>query len=350
MTPLRAFVLGAGLVAGPWLIAWWLGPGAGPAGIEPSPTAALQGPRTTFADAVARAAPSVASLHVRRRTTDGPSDGGSGSAVAVGGAGLLLTSLHVVADADTIDVTLADGRSLTARLLGSDPDTDIAVLRSTGEAPPPIALGRAGDLRIGDVVLAIGNPFGFGQTVSHGVVSATGRNRLGISPLENFIQTDAAINPGNSGGALINADGELVGINTAIYSDSGASHGIGFAVPAHLALGALEQIATHGRVTRGWLGITGQDVTAAMARAFGLKEPRGVLISDVSDSSPAQRAGLRTGDVIAAIDGQSAASSFEVLNLVASRPPGARVRIGGWRGTTPLDLQVVLGERPEGLR
>jgi S1-C subfamily serine protease len=348
MTPVRAFVLGAGLAtAGCLLAAWWAGTVSAPPAVAPAVAPPTVAP-ASFADAVGRAAPSVVSLSVRRKAGAGPA--GSGSAVAVRPDGLLLTSLHVVANADGIDATLVDGRSLPARVLGGDAETDIAVLRLSGEGPPPIALGRTGDLRMGDVVLAIGNPFGVGQAVSHGVVSATGRNRLGISPLENFIQTDAAINPGNSGGALINARGELVGINAAIYSETGGSQGIGFAVPADLALGALEQIVAQGRVTRGWLGITGQDVTPAMAKAFGLKEPRGVLVSEVGENGPAQRAGLRTGDVIAEIDGQGAASSFEVLNLVASRPPGAAVRIGGWRGAARLDLQVILGERPAGLR
>jgi S1-C subfamily serine protease len=353
MTPVRAFVYGAGLAITACLLAWWGGLVPAPA-VTASPSPPPSGPAAGFAEAVARAAPSVASLRTRRKAGAGQTGSapgsGSGSAVAVTADGALLTSLHVVADAEAIEATLVDGRSLSARLLGGDPDTDIAALRLVGEGPPPLPLGRAGELRVGDLVLAIGNPFGVGQAVSHGVVSATGRNRLGIAPFENFIQTDAAINPGSSGGALVNARGELVGINTAIYSESGGSHGIGFAVPADLALGVLEQIVAHGQVRRGWLGITGQDVTPAMARAFGLKEPRGVLVSEVSESSPAQRAGVRTGDLIAAIDGQPAASSFDVLNLVASRPPGAALRIGGWRGVMRLDLQVVLGERPAGLR
>jgi S1-C subfamily serine protease len=346
MTPVRAFLLGAGLASAGLLVAWWTILPRPPA----PPAAAAERSPASFADAVARAAPSVVSLQVRRRTAGEPARAGSGSAVAVGADGLLLTSLHLVTDAEAIEAYLADGRSLPARLLGGDPDTDIAVLRLTVTGPPPIPVGRTRDLRVGDVVLAIGNPFGVGQAVSHGVVSATGRNRLGIAPFENFIQTDAAINPGNSGGALVNARGELVGINAAIYSESGGSHGIGFAVPADLALGALEQILAHGRVARGWLGITGQDVTPAIAEAFGLKEPRGVLVSDVTEGGPAQRAGLRTGDVIGAIDGEPAASSFEVLNLIASRPPGARLRVGGWRGAARLDLEIVLGERPAGLR
>jgi len=351
MTPVRAFVFGAGLATAACLLAWWVAPGRGPTA---PPPASAPVPTASFADAVARAAPSVVNLHVRHKAATGPGAGaaqaGSGSAVAVDGSGLLLTSLHVVATAEAISATLPDGRNLPARLLGGDPDTDIAVLRLGGEGPPPISVGRTRDLRVGDVVLAIGNPYGVGQAVSHGVVSATGRNRLGIAPFENFIQTDAAINPGNSGGALVNGRGELVGINTAIYSESGGSHGIGFAVPADLALGALEQIVASGRVSRGWLGITGQDVTPAIARAFGLKEPLGVLVSDVNEGSPAQRAGLRTGDVIAAIDGEPATSSFDVLNLIASRPPGAALRVGGWRGAARLDLQIVLGERPAGLR
>jgi S1-C subfamily serine protease len=350
MTPVRAFVYGAAFATAGCLLAAWWADGPTRATATAPTSSSIPGAPASFADAVSRAASSVVSLRVRRKATAGQPGASSGSAVAVRADGLLLTSLHVVVDADGIDATLADGRSLPAHLLGGDPDTDIAVLRLAGEGAPPVMVGRTGELRVGDVVLAIGNPFGVGQAVSHGVVSATGRNRLGISPLENFIQTDAAINPGNSGGALINARGELVGINTAIYSESGGSQGIGFAVPADLALGALEQIVTHGRVTRGWLGITGQDVTPAVAKAFGLKEPRGVLVSEVGDNSPAQRAGVRTGDVIAEIDGQSAASSFEVLNLVASRPPGAPVRLGGWRGSARLDLRVVLGERPSGLR
>jgi serine protease DegS len=347
MSTARAIALGAGLASAAWLTAWLV---ARPPAEPPVQAVGGHGAAAlpSFADAVERASPSVVSLLIRRSHHARQPGHGNGSAVAVGDHHLALTSLHVVADAEAIDATLADGRGVTARLLGGDPDTDIAVLELEGDGPPPITVGRTRELRVGDVVLAIGNPFGIGQTVSHGVISATGRNRLGIAPFENFIQTDAAINPGNSGGALVNARGELVGINTAIYSDSGGSHGIGFAVPADLALGVLEQVRTHGRVVRGWLGITGEDVTAALAAAYGLKEDRGVLVSGVSENSPAQRAGLRTGDLISAIDGQPAGSSFDVLNLVASRPPGARLQLHGWRGSAPLDLQVALGERPGG--
>ncbi len=349
MSGARAFVYGAGLASALWVVAWLIGRPADPR--SPPPPDAAPSPALSFADAVDRAAPSVVSLRVRRPGAGGgPTEAGSGSAVAVGPGGLLLTSLHVVKDATAIEAAPADGRTVAARLLGGDPDTDIAVLQLPGEGPPPIAVGRTRELRVGDLVLAIGNPFGIGQTVSHGVISATGRNRLGISAFENFIQTDAAINPGSSGGPLVSLRGELLGINTAIYSDSGGSHGVGFAVPADLALGVLEQVRTHGRVARGWLGITGEDVTAALAAAYGLKQARGVLVSGVSEDSPAQRAGLRTGDLIDTIDGQAAASSFDVLNLIASRPPGARLQVRGWRGSAPLDLQVVLGERPSALR
>ena len=340
-----AFAFGAGLASVAWLVAWLIGFPSDRHVAVPAATPA-SGPVFTFADAVDRAAPAVVSLLIRRTAAGGQSENASGSAVAIDADGLVLTSLHVVANANTIDATLGDGRGLPARLLGGDPDTDIAVLRLAGEGPPPVAIGQTRDLRVGDVVLAIGNPFGVGQTVSHGVVSATGRNRLGISQFENFIQTDAAINPGNSGGALVNAHGELVGINTAIYSDSGGSHGVGFAVPADLALGVLDQILTHGRVSRGWLGITGEDVTDALSRAYGLKQVRGVLVSGVNENSPAHRAGLRTGDVISAIDGQATGSSFDVINLIASRPPGTTVQIRGWRGSSAIDLQAVLDERP----
>jgi len=346
MSGARAFAYGAGLASALWVAAWLIGRPASPPA-QPPPAGAPALPALSFADAVDRAAPSVVSLRVRRPGAgNGQVEAGSGSAVAVGPDGLLLTSLHVVRDATAIDATPADGRTVPARLLGGDPDTDIAVLQLPGGGPPPIAIGRTRDLRIGDLVLAIGNPFGIGQTVSHGVISATGRNRLGISAFENFIQTDAAINPGSSGGPLVSLQGELLGINTAIYSESGGSHGVGFAVPADLALGVLQQIRTHGRVAHGWLGVTGEDITPALADAYGLRQPHGVLVSTVSEDSPAQRAGLRTGDLIDSIDGQPAASSFDVLNLIASRPPGARLQVRGWRGAAPIDLQVVLGERP----
>jgi len=196
------------------------------------------------------------------------------------------------------------------------------------------------------VVLAIGNPFGVGQTVTMGIVSATGRNQLGINTFENFIQTDAAINPGNSGGALINAHGQLVGINTAIFSKSGGSQGIGFAIPVALAKGVMEQILKQGRVVRGWLGIAGQDITPELAESFNLKAGSGVLISGVLEGGPADKAGLAPGDVISTINNQPLTNAHDILNLIAAVPPGDKVRIKGWRNQEPFDLQVEVSERP----
>jgi S1-C subfamily serine protease len=313
----------------------------------------------SFADAVARAAPSVVNLYIVRRRDSGlppvngtgrPRDGSTAAAVAVDAAGLLLTSHHVIDGAQAIEALLSDGRSARVTLIGSDPETDLAVLRTDGWAPPPIPVGRSSSLRVGDVVLAIGNPFGVGQTVTHGIVSATGRNQLGISRFENFIQTDAAINPGNSGGPLVNTAGEMVGLNTAIYSETGGSHGIGFAVPVELAMGIVRQITTTGRVGRGWLGITGQDLTPGLAATYGLREKQGVLVYAVADGSPAQRAGLRSGDLVNTLDGTPVQSTFDILNHVASREPGTHVRLGGWRGSVALEVQAVVAERPADLR
>ena len=350
MPPLRALAYPAGLLLAT-AIGAWLGSGVAVPPAAPVVTDVRPVPAQSYADTVAKAAPAVINLYIvhRGRGTVGD-DRSNASAVAVGPQGLLLSSHHAVDGAAAIEAVLPDGRSLAAKVLGGDPDTDLAVLQLAGSAPPPITVGRASELRVGDVVLAIGNPYGVGQTVTHGVVSATGRSHLGLTRFENFIQTDAAINPGNSGGALVNTRGELVGINAAIYSESGGSHGIGFAVPAEIALGVLRQITATGRVSRGWLGITGQDVTSTLAAAYGLHEPRGVLVSAVTEGSPAQRAGLRAGDVIVAVDGEPAATAFGVLNLVAVREPGASVRLSGWRGTQRLELQAVVGNRPDGLR
>ncbi len=225
-----------------------------------------------------------------------------GSGVIISDKGYILTNNHVIEDADEIRLVLSDGRTLDATVAGVDPDTDLAVLKTETKDLPTITLGNSQGVQVGDVVLAIGNPFGVGQTVTMGIVSATGRDQLGINTFENFIQTDAAINPGNSGGALINAYGELVGINTAIFSKSGGSHGIGFAIPVTLAKGVMDQILKKGRVVRGWLGIAGQDITPALAESFGLKESRGVLVSGVLEGGPADKAGIQPGDVIAKID------------------------------------------------
>jgi serine protease DegS len=270
-----------------------------------------------------------------------------GSGVIVDARGFVVTNNHVIDGADEIQVVLNDGSTLDAEVVGTDADTDVAVLRVTGGTSlPVVTLGSSSKLRVGDVVFAIGNPFGVGQTVTMGIVSATGRNQLGITNFENFIQTDAAINPGNSGGALIDAHGNLVGINTAIFSRSGGSQGIGFAIPVDMVRGIIDQIVTYGEVRRGWIGIAGQDVTPALAESFGLQGPRGVLISSVVADGPADRAGIRPGDVITEIDDISIDSAFDVVSTVAGRPPDSTIRVRGWRGGEPLDLGITLGSRP----
>ncbi|MFM1891970.1 MAG: serine protease DegS, partial [Pseudomonadota bacterium] len=233
------------------------------------------------------------------------------------------------------------------RIVGTDPDTDVAVLQIGGGVNLPVArLGDSQTLRVGDVVLAIGNPFAVGKTVTMGIVSATGRNQLGITNFENFIQTDAAINPGNSGGALINAAGEVVGINTAIFSESGGSHGIGFAIPVQVAGEVMQALIRDGRVIRGWLGITGQDLTPALADTLEVQTVQGILVSGVLRDGPGDAAGLQPGDVILAIDGEPIDSSVELLNVIAASPPGSRIRLQIVREGAPLHLQAQVEERP----
>jgi serine protease DegS len=268
-----------------------------------------------------------------------------GSGVIIDSRGYIVTNNHVIADADQISVVLNDGKKLAARLVGTDIDSDIAVLKVDGSKLPAITIGDSSNLRVGDVVLAIGNPFGVGQTVTMGIVSATGRNQLGITNFENFIQTDAAINPGNSGGALIDAHGKLVGINTAIFSKSGGSQGIGFAIPVDMVRGIMKQLVETGKVSRGWLGLGGQDVTAALAESFGLKDVQGVLISNVLRGAAADRAGLRPGDVITMIDDHKITSAFDIVNAVGARRPGTEVVIRGWRGNERLEVEAVLDDR-----
>ncbi len=270
-----------------------------------------------------------------------------GSGVIVAEKGFILTNHHVIAEADEIRVVLANGRTLKAELAGTDPDTDLAVIRADAEDLPAITMGDSDHLRVGDVVLAIGNPYGVGQTVTMGIVGATGRSHLGINTFENFIQTDAAINPGNSGGALVNAHGQLVGINTAIFSRTGGSDGIGFAIPISLAKGVMEQILKRGRVVRGWLGIAGQDITPELAESFGLSRIEGVVISAVLEGGPADLAGLEPGDVITRINDRVPDDSQGVLDMVSSLPPGSLVEIRGWRGKQSLRLEAVISERPK---
>ncbi len=269
-----------------------------------------------------------------------------GSGVIMSEQGFILTNHHVIQGADAIQVSLQDGRMAQAKLVGSDPDTDVAVLKIDLKKLPVITLGHSDNLRVGDVVLAIGNPFGVGQTVTMGIVSATGRNKLGINTFENFIQTDAAINPGNSGGALVDAEGNLVGINTAMFSRSGGYQGIGFAIPTSLAEDVMKEILQHGRPVRGWLGVEAQAITPQIARALELDDTRGVVVVGVVRDGPAHRAGLQPGDVIVAIDGKKIAEAREALIAISNRKPGSRVKLEVLRNGKSLTLEATAIERP----
>ncbi|MGE5524984.1 MAG: Do family serine endopeptidase [Rhodospirillaceae bacterium] len=272
-----------------------------------------------------------------------------GSGVIVSEKGYIVTNSHVVEAADEIEVALADTRRAKARIVGTDPDTDLAVLKIDLPKLPAITLGQSDAVRVGDVVLAIGNPFGVGQTVTLGIVSALGRSHLGINTFENFIQTDAAINPGNSGGALVDVNGNLIGVNTAIYSRTpgGASLGIGFAIPVSTAKQVLEQIVETGAVTRGWMGVGVQDMTRELAESFKLPDIRGALITEVFRGTPADKAGLRVGDILIAVEGKPVVDSAGMLNLVAELAPGSPVTLKVVRDQKELELRAVIGRRPK---
>ncbi len=270
-----------------------------------------------------------------------------GSGVIVSPQGYVLTNNHVIAGADEIQVLLQDGRSSPATVVGVDKDTDLAILHIKLDNLPTIAIGSTADLRVGDIALAIGNPFGVGQTVTLGIISATGRNQLGINRYEDFIQTDAAINPGNSGGALINAWGELIGINTAIYSRSGGSQGIGFAIPADLVSNVMKQIIEQGHVDRGWLGIEAQDLTPSLARSFGVDDIHGLLIAGVLRGGPADQAGIQPGDVIDRINGKEVLNSRAAMSDIAQSGPDSQLEIEGMREGKRFRTTVITGRRPE---
>ena len=328
------------------------------------------GPRqqgTSYAEAVKRAIPSVVNLYsskemrprhpmlsdplLRRFFGQQPDPGPQktfslGSGVIVSAQGYVLTNNHVVEGADNIELVMADGRRLTGKIVGTDPDTDIAVLKVNAENLPAITLGNDEQLQVGDAVLAIGNPFGVTNTVTAGIVSALGRNRLGINEFENFIQTDAAINPGNSGGALIDANGNLIGINTAIYSRTGGTMGIGFAIPVSLAKPVMEQIIETGQVTRGYMGVVYSELNAEAVKALEAKSDKGVLIREVVPGSPAERAGLRTGDIVLAINGKSTDDANTLRNQISGLAPGARAPLRVARGQNEVMLQVEVVKRP----
>jgi S1-C subfamily serine protease len=253
----------------------------------------------------------------------------------------------VVETADEIEVALADGKKLLAKVVGNDPETDLAVLRVNAENLPAITFGSAESVRVGDVVLAIGNPFGVGQTVTSGIVSALGRTGLGINTFENFIQTDAAINPGNSGGALIDAQGNLIGINTAIFSRSGGSMGIGFAIPVSTAKMVLDQIVKSGTVTRGWIGVEVQEITPPIAESFKLGGTRGALIAGVLRGGPADKAGVKPGDVLTEVEGKPVADPTSMLNLIAALAPGKPATVKLQRNGNDVAATITVGRRPK---
>ena len=324
----------------------------------------------SYADAVARAAPAVVNIATRKVVEEQPNplqddplfrhffgdtpdaapqkrlESSLGSGVIINPKGYILTNNHVIEGAEQIGVTLKDGRTTDAKIVGADPEADVAVLKIDLPNLPVITLGDSDHLKVGDVVLAIGNPFGVGQTVTFGIVSATGRSQLGINTFENFIQTDAAINPGNSGGALITADGELIGINTAIFSRSGGSQGIGFAIPTSLAKSSMEQIIEFGHVRRGWLGVEIQAITPELAESFGLKDQQGAIIAGVLRGGPADKAGLKAGDILTEVNGSKVKDANEALNLIAHMAPGDSVKLHAMRNGKSIEVKVAIGERP----
>jgi serine peptidase DegS len=339
---------------------------AGAVAAPPGSAAALTA--ESYAAAVRRAAPAVVNISTARLVTEqiGPSalsqlfgdlrplyrqrvERALGSGVIVDSSGHIITNNHVIANADTIMITLADGRATRAVVVGRDPDTDLALLSIKLKDLPVMPLGRSDRLQVGDGVLAIGNPLGLSQTVTHGIVSAIGRNQLGVATFEDFIQTDAAINSGNSGGALINTLGELIGINTAVLGKNSAGdisvEGISFAIPVNLARGVMDEILDHGRVIRGWTGIVPEDVGDEQARQLGL--PRGgVVITNLYRNSPAVDAGLRIGDIITEVDGKNVHNAQETLAQIASRKPGSRVQLELLRGRSNIQATLAVTERP----
>lgn len=282
----------------------------------------------------------------KARREERPPAANLGSGVIVSSEGYILTNQHVIEGADEIEVALADGRKTSAKLIGTDPDTDLAVLKINLPNLPTITLGNMADKRVGDVVLAIGNPFGVGQTVTMGIISALGRNHLGITPFENFIQTDAAINPGNSGGALVDVQGNLIGINTAIYSRSGGSLGIGFATPVSTAQSVLDSIIKTGTVTRGWIGVEPQDITPEIAASFHLEQTDGAIVAGLLQGAPADQAGVRPGDIIVGVNDSHVTETVGLLNVIAQIPPGTQATLHIIRKNKPIALAIVIGKRP----
>ena len=319
-------------------------------GLSDSPAAPA-----SYAEAVDRSAGSVANIYTKRLVQDGESrdaktrfrvDTSFASAVIIDSSGFLVTNYHVIADATEIRVQLADGRVAEPRMIGVDAETDLALLRIDIPDLPAVHLGNSAQLRIGDVVLAIGNPYGLTTSVTQGIVSATGRGLLNLVTFENFIQTDAAINAGNSGGALVNSRGELVGINTAVLAQDPGTEGIGFAIPVDLVRGVVEQLKQHGRVIRGYMGLVLDDMTSAERMARGIESAMGVLVVEVYENEPAALANLKRGDVILTMNGEAVISERQALLISASTAPGQQVEITGLRDNERFTTTVTAGERP----
>jgi len=345
-----------------------LSPKTNPTITETPPS--TQAPVFSYADAVVSSTPSVVTIYTskqvkqkthpllsdpifsqlfgdqlkRREKTRTETNLGSG--VIISSEGYIITNQHVIDGADEILISLADGRGSQARLIGEDRETDIAILHIPVEGLVGIKIADRQPLRVGDVVLAIGNPLNVGQTVTMGIISATGRNRVGLNTFENFIQTDAAINPGNSGGALVNAKGELIGINTAIFSQSGGSQGIGFAIPASIALDIMQQLIEYGKVSRGWLGVEGIEINAKAAMATGNPNIKGALIVGVFINSPADKAGIQAGDIMVAVDGSPVNGVRDLLEKITLHRPGDIFEVGVYRGSEPLNFRLKATERP----
>ncbi|ABM41028.1 trypsin-like peptidase domain-containing protein [Diaphorobacter sp. C33] len=336
--------------------------GAGISLIEAPSSTSAQPAAGSFSGAARKAAPAVVSINtskaVRHPRSNDPwfqfffgdqgtqAQTGLGSGVIISPDGYILTNNHVVEGADEIEVTLTDSRRARATIIGTDPETDLAVLKVDLDKLPVIVLGDSDQLAVGDQVLAIGNPFGVGQTVTSGIVSALGRSQLGINTFENFIQTDAAINPGNSGGALVDVNGNLMGINTAIYSRSGGSMGIGFAIPVSTAKLVLDGIVRDGQVTRGWIGVEPNELSPELAQTFGVKATEGVIITGVLQGGPAAVAGVRPGDVILSVEDKATNNVSQLLTAVASLKPGSAASFALQRGDARLEVSVVPGTRP----
>ena len=320
-------------------------------------------PGGSFRQAAQKAAPAVVSINVQQKSRsksrrvdpwfrffEEPEDeapsGGMGSGVIVSPEGYILTNHHVIEGAEAIEVNLNDGRRAMAKVIGTDPETDLALLKIELSQLPVIVLGQVDSLQVGDAVLAIGNPFGVGQTVTSGIVSALGRKQLGINTFENFIQTDAAINPGNSGGALVDTNGHLLGINNVIYTRSGGSLGIGFAIPVTTVKTVMDAIIRNGQVVRGWIGVEPQDITPELAESFGLQKSTGTIIAGVLRGGPADKAGVKPGDILLSVADKPVSDTVSMLNLVAQLTPGEKVRLTVLRKSREAAIDITVGRRP----